>query len=284
MRLSSKIILGPAACAGIRRIVSLACQTTNGLENLDCSCHPSSGDRIPRWAATAGHHTLGRRLTAVGARLFRSRADANNDEPELSWSGRRLVLSDYHATTLATARTASEELVRAGFNTGDVPYGYRAHRVQVTPAGGRARWRTRLVLEPVEASTVRMIFVWRGENRLPTTEIRRRLAASRYPAPLDPETGQPCVWTVAMVRAILRNPNTSVVKSGDAPSTAAGHPTTRGCGHRCGHTRRSSRQQSSPRPTAALGWPPHCRTPKPRWPEQRVERRRDDPPGLLQPR
>jgi hypothetical protein len=61
-------------------------------------------------------------------------------------------------------------------------------------------------MEPVEASTVRMIFVWRGEDRLPTTEIRRRLAASRYPAPLDPETGQPCVWTVAMVRAILNNP------------------------------------------------------------------------------
>jgi hypothetical protein len=168
--------------------------------------HDESGDRIPRWAATAGHHTLGQRLTAAGARLFRSRAHANNDEAELPWSDRRLVMSDYHATNLATARTASEELVRAGFNTGNVPYGYRAHRVQVTPAGGRARWRTRLVLEPVEASTVRMIFVWRGEDRLPTKEIRRRLAASRYPAPLNPETGQPCVWTVAMVRAILRNP------------------------------------------------------------------------------
>jgi hypothetical protein len=165
-----------------------------------------SGDRIPRWAATAGQHTLGQRLTALGARLFRSRADANSDEAELSWRVQQVVLRDYHATNLATARTASEELVRAGFNTGDVPYGYRARRVQVTPTGRRARWRTRLVIEPVEASTVRMIFMWRGEDRLPTTEIRRRLAASRYPAPLDPETGQPSVWTVAIVRAILRNP------------------------------------------------------------------------------
>jgi hypothetical protein len=165
-----------------------------------------SGDRIPRWAATAGRHTLGQRLTAIGARLFRSGTDPNIDEAELSRRIRQHVLRDYHAANLATARTVSEELVRAGFNTGDVPYGYRARRVRVTPTDRPARWRTRLVIEPVEASTVRMIFVWRGEDRLSTREIRRRLTASRYPAPLDPDTGQPGVWTVAIVRAILRNP------------------------------------------------------------------------------
>ena len=165
-----------------------------------------SGDHIPRWAATACRQTFGQRLTAMGARLFGSATEPDSGEATPSWPVRQHVLRDYHAANLAAARTVSEELVRAGFNTGDVPYGYRARRVRVTPAGRRARWRTRLLIEPVEASTVRMIFVWRGEDRLSTTEIRRRLAASRYPAPLDPETGEPGVWTVAIVRAILGNP------------------------------------------------------------------------------
>ncbi|SDN28065.1 Recombinase [Lentzea albidocapillata subsp. violacea] len=165
-----------------------------------------SDDRTPRWVATDGRHTLRQRLTILGARLFRSQEDTNNEETELSWRVRQRVLHDYHASNLATARAGSEELVRAGFNTGDVPYGYRARRVRVTPTGRRPRWRTRLLIEPVEASAVRMIFVWRGEDRLSVSEIRRRLAASRYPAPLDADTGQPGVWTVAAVQAILHNP------------------------------------------------------------------------------
>ena len=51
-----------------------------------------------------------------------------------------------------------------------------------------------------------MIFVWWGEDRLSTTEIRHRLAASDYPAPLDPDTGQTGAWTVSAIRSILRNP------------------------------------------------------------------------------
>jgi hypothetical protein len=38
------------------------------------------------------------------------------------------------------------------------------------------------------------------------TAIRQRLLAARYPAPLDPETGQPGVWTHALIAAVLRNP------------------------------------------------------------------------------
>jgi hypothetical protein len=173
------------------------------------------GDGIPRRAATAGRDdSLITCLAAKGARLFRSprrsRArsgtDPNTSAPRLSGNIRQHVLDAYHAANLAKARAASEELVRSGFNTGDVPFGYRAQRVRVTPAGRRPRWRTRLVIEPVEASTVRMIFHWRGEDRVPLTEIRRRLTMSRYPAPLDPGTGQSGVWTVAIIRAILRNP------------------------------------------------------------------------------
>jgi Recombinase len=112
------------------------------------------------------------------------------------WSVRQRVLREYHAGNPAQARRASEEMVRAGFNTGAMPYGYRAQRVRVAPAGRRPRWRTRLVIEPVEA-----------EDGLAITAIRQRHVAARYLAPLDPETGQLGVWTRAVIRAILRNPN-----------------------------------------------------------------------------
>ncbi|NKQ59366.1 recombinase [Amycolatopsis sp. K13G38] len=169
-----------------------------------------SGD-IPRWVATARRESHARRLVTRTARLFRSRQRTRpgtypSTDRGIKLALSRRVLRDYHATNLAKARAGSEELVRAGFNTGDVPYGYRADRVRVTPPGRRPRWRTRLVIEPVEAATVRMIFVWRGEDRVPVREIRRRLAAARYPAPLDPETGLPGVWTVPIIRAVLRNP------------------------------------------------------------------------------
>lgn len=158
-----------------------------------------SGDGIPRRAVTADRGSLLKCLLAKGARLFcvarRSRAcsgaDSNSSRSELSWRVRQRVLRDYHAANLATARAVSEELVRAGFNIGDVPYGYRAHRVRMQPPGRRPRWRIRLAIEPVEASTVRMIFLWCGEDRLSLTEIRRRLAVSRYPAPLDLDFGSP---------------------------------------------------------------------------------------------
>lgn len=173
------------------------------------SRHDPDGE-IPQWAATAGH---GFRASRWAARLLCSTRrrpapdtsgfHAASDAPD---PVRQRVLREYHAVNLEHARRASEEMVRAGFNTGAVPYGYRAQRVRVVPAGKRPRWRTRLLIEPVEASTVRMIFLWRGEDRLHFSEILRRLSAARYPAPLDPETGQPGVWTRAVVRAILRNP------------------------------------------------------------------------------
>ncbi|RSM34348.1 recombinase [Amycolatopsis balhimycina DSM 5908] len=139
-----------------------------------------SGDRISHWAATAGRLTFGQRLAAMGARLFGSATEPDNGEAIPSWGVRQYVLRGYHAANLAAACSTSEELVRAGSNSGDVPYGYRARRVRVNPEGRRPRWRTRLLMEPVEASTVRMIFVWRA--------------------------GEPGAWTVATVRANLRNP------------------------------------------------------------------------------
>jgi hypothetical protein len=169
---------------------------------------------VPRWAATAGRRSLAQRVVAHGARLFgsskRRPTDRGSgpvaDSSGVSWAVRQRVLCEYHTATLAQARRGSEELVRAGFNTGAVPYGYRPRRVRVHPSGRRPRWRTRLVIEPVEAIAVKLIFRWRAEAGLDTAAIRRRLIAACCPAPCDPETGLEGVWTRAAVRAILRNP------------------------------------------------------------------------------
>lgn len=119
-------------------------------------------------------------------------------------------------TTLAAPAPRSHSLsspaqgaaawVRAGWNTGGVPYGYRARRVLVTPAHGRPRWRSHLIIEPVEAATVALIFTWRAADHLTTSEIARRLNAARYPRPLDPATGQPRPWTPRLIRTIITNP------------------------------------------------------------------------------
>jgi hypothetical protein len=163
------------------------------------SGRPESDGEVPRWAATAGR---GRWAHRQAARLFCSPRRTTDDRgPDVTTSGvpsvRQEVLREYQVGNLAQARRASEEMV---------PYGYRAQRVRVAPAGRRPRWRTRLVIEFVEATTVKMIFTWRGEDDLTITAIRQRLVAARCPAPLDPETGQPGVWTRAAIRAILRNP------------------------------------------------------------------------------
>jgi hypothetical protein len=122
------------------------------------------------------------------------------------WAVRQRVLHEYHTATLAQARRGSEELVRAGFNTGAVPYGYRPRRVRISPSGRHPRWRTRLVIEPGEAIAVKLIFRWRAEAGVDSAAIRRRLIDTGCPAPRDPETGLEGVWTRAAVRAILRNP------------------------------------------------------------------------------
>ncbi|MEV6602730.1 recombinase family protein [Kutzneria sp. NPDC051319] len=171
-------------------------------------------DDVARWAATAGRRSLTQRVAAHGARLFGSskrqptdrRSGLTTDNSEVPWAVRQRVLREYHTATLAQARRGSEDLVRAGFNTGAVPYGYRPRRVRVSPSGRRTRWRTRLVIEPAEAITVKLIFRWRAEAGLDTAAIRRRLIQARCPAPRDPETGLEGVWTRAAVRAILRNP------------------------------------------------------------------------------
>jgi hypothetical protein len=171
------------------------------------------GDEVPRWAATAGRTSLAQRLAVRTTRLFRSphrrRTDVHNPVGDKSNTLPPVyprMLRDYRAVNLTQARRASEDLVRAGFNIGAVPYGYRSQRVRIALQGRRPRWRTRLAIEPVEAAVVKMVFMWRGVEQLAPEDIRKRLTESRYPPPLNHDTGQPKVWTSTAVRAILRNP------------------------------------------------------------------------------
>ncbi|MCU1680188.1 MAG: recombinase [Amycolatopsis sp.] len=170
-------------------------------------------DEVPRWAATAGRTSPAQRLAVRTTQLFRSqrrrRTDLRNpvgDELNTLPPVYPQTLRDYHAVNLTQARRASEDLVRAGFNTGAVPYGYRSQRARIALQGQRPRWRTRLVIEPVEAAVVKMVFMWRGMERLALEDIRKRLTESRYPPPLNHDTGQPGVWTSTALRAILHNP------------------------------------------------------------------------------
>jgi hypothetical protein len=86
-------------------------------------------DGVARRATTAGRRSLAQRVAAHGARLFGSskrrptdgRSSPAADSSDVPWAVRQRVLREYHAATLAQARRGSEELVRAGFNTGTVP-------------------------------------------------------------------------------------------------------------------------------------------------------------------
>jgi hypothetical protein len=201
------------------------------------TAHDEPGDRIPRWAATAGHQTLAKRLTAKIARLFRrTRQPRSRTHPDGDATQPRrtehYVLRAYHANNLARARRASEQLVREGWNIGPIPYGYRPHRVRIAGHTRRPRHRTRLLIEPVDAATVAMIYRWRVHERLSPQAIVVRLTDNHYPQPRDPITGQAQPWTVDRVTTILHNPSTPADKCGDAAKATAARRLPCGCGPR----------------------------------------------------
>jgi hypothetical protein len=148
-------------------------------------------------------HALRTRTAPTGNTVQPAHAD-----PRTSPAERVTTLADPapRSHSLSSPAPAAAAWVRAGWNTGGVPYGYRARRVLVTPAHGRPRWRSHLIIEPVEAATVALIFTWRAADRLTTSEIARRLNAARYPRPLDPATGQPRPWTPRLIRTVITNP------------------------------------------------------------------------------
>ncbi|MDS0137768.1 MULTISPECIES: recombinase family protein [unclassified Amycolatopsis] len=112
----------------------------------------------------------------------------------------RDALARHHAETTRRAREAMIEIVRAGYQIGPPPYGYRALRIRVTDPGGCSKLRVVLVPDWQTAAVVKQIFVWRADDGLTFAAIAARLNADlrQYPAPSER-------WTAKAVQRIVTN-------------------------------------------------------------------------------
>lgn len=108
----------------------------------------------------------------------------------------------HHAETTRRARQAMVELVRAGYQIGPPPYGYRALRIRVTDPTGHSKLRAVLVPDWQTAAVVKQIFTWRADRGLTFTVIAARLNSDprQYPAPVP--NGR---WTTKAIRRIVTN-------------------------------------------------------------------------------
>ncbi|SMD23950.1 recombinase family protein [Lentzea albidocapillata] len=112
------------------------------------------------------------------------------------------VLAAHHAETTRRSRQAMVELVRAGYQIGPPPYGYRALRIRVTDPTGHSKLRAVLVPDWRTAAVVKQIFSWRTDHGLKFAAIAERLNHDlcQYPAPVP--NGR---WSVKAVRRIVTN-------------------------------------------------------------------------------
>jgi hypothetical protein len=103
------------------------------------------------------------------------------------------VLAAHYAETTQRARRAMVELVRAGYQIGPAPYGYRTLRIRVTDSTGHGRFRVVLVPDWHTAAVVTQIFYWRADQGLGFRAIARRLNTEprRYPSRPGTDRGIP---------------------------------------------------------------------------------------------
>jgi hypothetical protein len=113
------------------------------------------------------------------------------------------VLAAHHAETTRRARQAMVELVRAGYQIGPPPYGYRALRIRVTDPTGHSKLRTVLVPHWHTAAIVKQIFLWRAQYGLEFATIATRLNSDTRQYPPPTQSGR---WTAQAVRRIVTNP------------------------------------------------------------------------------
>ena len=109
-------------------------------------------------------------------------------------------IAAHHAETTRRARAAMVDIVRAGYQIGPPPYGYRALRIRVTDPTGHSKLRAVLVPDWQTAAVVKQIFIWRADHGLKFAVIAARLNSDpgQYPAPV-PNTR----WTAQAVRRIV---------------------------------------------------------------------------------
>jgi Recombinase len=131
--------------------------------------------------------------------------DQTGDDELVDAHGNRIqwaALTAHHAETTRRARQAMVELVRAGYQIGPPPYGYRALRIRVTDPSGHSKLRAVLVPDWQTAAVVKQIFLWRADHGLTFAVIAARLNSDprQYPAPVP--NGR---WTAKAVRRIVTN-------------------------------------------------------------------------------
>jgi hypothetical protein len=166
-------------------------------------------DRVEALAAGTRPQRWSRLWTALWAsRSHRSEIGAGDqlgDVELVDADGRRIqwaVLAAHHAGTTSRARQAMVEIVRAGYQLGPPPYGYRALRIRVADPSGRSKLRTVLVPDWETAAVVKQVFAWRAHHGLKLAAIAARLNddLSQYPAPRP--SGR---WTAKAVQRIVTN-------------------------------------------------------------------------------
>jgi hypothetical protein len=113
------------------------------------------------------------------------------------------ALAAHHAETTRRSRQAMVELVRAGYQIGPPPYGYRALRIRVTDPAVHSKLRVVLVPDWQTAGIVVQIFRWRADDRLGLAAIARRLNSDPRQYPTPTQTGR---WSADAVKRIITNP------------------------------------------------------------------------------
>lgn len=146
------------------------------------------------WTGRSGSSAIGTEFEADDATGEGELVDARGNR--IQWA----ALAAHHAKTTRRARQAMVELVRAGYQIGPPPYGYRALRIRVTDPSGHSKLRAVLVPDWQTAAVVKQIFNWRADHGLTFAAVAARLNADprQYPAP----SGR---WTVKAVRRIVTN-------------------------------------------------------------------------------
>ncbi|MFF5992190.1 recombinase family protein [Prauserella flavalba] len=169
-----------------------------------CTGTPVAETRPPWWSLLWTN--LWTSQSATSAVDTEARAEDPTSDGELvDARGNRIqwaALAAHHAETTRRARQAMVELVRAGYQIGPPPYGYRALRIRVTDPSGHSKLRAVLVPDWQTAAVVKQIFIRRADHGLTFAAIAARLNrdARQYPAPVP--NGR---WTAKAVRRIVTN-------------------------------------------------------------------------------
>jgi len=129
--------------------------------------------------------------------VFLNRALGQTPEDDLLLQVQGMVAEYERAKILERSRRGKRHKAQTGHVSvlSGAPYGYRY--ISVYEGSGEARYE----IVPNEAQTVRQIFEWVGEKRLPLREVCRRLKAQGTPTRCGKAT-----WDASTISGMLKNP------------------------------------------------------------------------------